>query len=135
MNEPVLVGVPEIFPVEGLRSSPGGNAPLVTPQTRVPMPPVTDTVWLYATLNDPAGRDVVVIVGGAGKPIVIDRGFVAVSWGTPESLTRKVGEDVPAVAGVPLITPDGLRLRPAGNDPLLISHVFPPVPPVEVNVT
>lgn len=41
VNGPVLVGVPETLPVEGLRLTPGGNAPLVTPHTRVPMPPVT----------------------------------------------------------------------------------------------
>ena len=40
-NEPEVVGVPEILPFEGLRLSPGGNAPLVTPHTSVPMPPVT----------------------------------------------------------------------------------------------
>ena len=84
-------------------------------------------------MNDPAGSDVVVIVGGAGKLIVIDSGFVAVSCGFPESRTRKVGEDVPVVVGVPLITPDELRLRPAGNEPLLISQVCIPVPPEEVN--
>jgi hypothetical protein len=77
---------------------------------------------------------VVVIFGADGKLIVIDNGFVVVSGGFPESRTRMVGEDVPAVVGVPLITPDERRLRPAGNDPLLISHVFPPAPPVEVNV-
>ena len=39
VNRPELVGVPEIVPVEGLSVRPGGNAPLVTPHTRVPMPP------------------------------------------------------------------------------------------------
>ena len=77
----------------------------------------------------------VVIFGADGKLIVIDNGFVVGSCGLPESRTRKVGEDVPVVVGVPAITPDELRFRPAGNDPLLISHVFVPVPPVEVNVT
>ena len=43
LNEPEVVGIPEIVPFEGSRSSPGGNAPLVTPHTRVPMPPVTET--------------------------------------------------------------------------------------------
>ena len=75
------------------------------------------------------------IFGADGKLIVIDNDFVVVSCGLPESRTRKVGEDVPVVVGVPLITSDELRFRPAGNDPLLISHVFVPVPPVEVNVT
>ena len=40
-NGPEVVGVPEILPLEESRLSPGGNAPLVTPHTRVPMPPVT----------------------------------------------------------------------------------------------
>ena len=78
--------------------------------------------------------DVVVIVGGAGLLIVIDSAFVAVCWGLPESLTLKVGDDVPVVVGIPVITPDGLRVRPAGSTPLDMSHVFVPVPPVAVNV-
>ena len=77
----------------------------------------------------------VVIFGADGKLIVIDNGFVAVSCGFPESRTRNVDENVPGVVGVPPITPDELRFRPVGSDPLLISHVFDPVPPVEVNVT
>lgn len=85
-------------------------------------------------MNDPAGSDVVVILGAAGKLIVIDNGFVAMSCGFPESRTRKVGEVVPVTSGVPLITPDELRFRPAGNEPPLISHVFAPVPPEEANV-
>jgi hypothetical protein len=75
------------------------------------------------------------ILGAAGKLIVIERGFVAVSWGFPESRTRKVGDEVAVAAGVPLITPEELRVSPAGNDPLLMSHVLVPVPPEAVNVT
>jgi len=54
---------------------------------------------------------------------------VAVCCGPPESRTLKVGEEVPDVTGVPLITPDVLRLKPAGKDPLARSQVFVPVPP------
>ena len=75
------------------------------------------------------------ILGAAGKVIVIDSGFVAVSCGFLESRTRKVGDDVPVVVGVPLITPLKLKLRPSGNEPLARSHLFVPVPPEEVNVT
>ena len=82
-----------------------------------------------------SGAKVVVILGAAGKLIVIDSCFVAVCCGFPESRTRNVGEDVPVTSGVPLITPDELRFRPTGNEPPLISHVFVPVPPEEVNVT
>jgi len=86
-------------------------------------------------LNDPGGSIVVVILGGAGKLIVIESDFVAVFCGLPESRTLKVGEDVPGVVGVPLITPEELRVRPTGNAPLLISQLFVPVPPVDANVT
>ena len=75
------------------------------------------------------------IFGGVGRPIVIDSGCVSVCCGFPESRTRKVGEEVPVVVGVPLITPLELRLRPTGNDPLARSHVFAPVPPEAANVT
>ena len=74
------------------------------------------------------------ILGAAGLLIVIDNSFVVVCCGLPESRTRKVGEDVPVVVGVPLITPLELRLSPTGNEPLARSHVFAPVPPEEVNV-
>jgi hypothetical protein len=78
---------------------------------------------------------VVVIFGWAGRLIVIDSCFVAVSCGFPESRTRKVGEDVPATCGVPLMTPEELRFRPAGKEPELRSQVFVPVPPEKVKVT
>ena len=65
----------------------------------------------------------VVMLGGVGKVIVIDKGFVTVAGGFPESCSWKVGENVPAAVGCPLITPDVSRFRPAGNAPLLIPHV------------
>ena len=75
------------------------------------------------------------IVGGAGRPIVIDSGFVAVCWGFPESRTLNVAGVVPLELVVPLITPDELRgLNPAGKEPMTMSHVFVPVPPEAVNV-
>ena len=85
-------------------------------------------------MNVPAGSEVVVIFGGAGLLIVIESCFVAVCWGFPESRTRKVGVEVPAVDGVPLITPEELRFRPAGRFPLERSHVSAPVPPEAVSV-
>ena len=44
LNEPVLLGTPEILPLDGLTVKGGGNAPLVIPHTRVPKPPETETV-------------------------------------------------------------------------------------------
>jgi hypothetical protein len=65
---------------------------------------------------------------------VRDSCFVAVCCGLPESRTLKVGEEVPDVTGVPLITPDVLNPKPAGNDPLSMSQVFVPVPPAVAKV-
>ena len=76
----------------------------------------------------------VVIVGAVGRLIVIDNSIVSVCCGFPESRTRKVGDEVPVVADIPLITPDELSCRPAGNEPFVMSQVFVPVPPEEPNV-
>ena len=81
-------------------------------------------------MNVAFGSEVVWIIGGAGRPIVIDSCFVAVCWGFPESRTLNVAEVVPLELVVPLITPDELsELNPAGKEPLIMSHVFAPVPP------
>ena len=63
-----------------------------------------------------------------------DSCFVAVCCGLPESRTLKMGEDVPDVTGVPLITPDVLRPKPVGNDPPARSQVVVPVPPAVTKV-
>ena len=86
-------------------------------------------------MNVPAGSVIIVIFGAAGKLIVIDSVFCADCCGVPESRTLNVGEEVPAVVGVPLITPAELRFKPTGNDPLARSHICVPIPPEAVNVT
>lgn len=40
-NVPVAVAVPEIWPVDAVRLKPFGRAPIITPQVRGAMPPVT----------------------------------------------------------------------------------------------
>lgn len=67
--------------------------------------------------------------GAAGKLIVIGKVFCVDCCGLPESRTLKVGEDAPAVVGVPVSTPLEIRLSPTGNEPLARSHVIAPVPP------
>jgi hypothetical protein len=37
---------------------------------------------------------------------------------------------VPAADGVPEITPPPLKFSPAGSDPLVTDHAYPPVPPL-----
>ena len=83
-------------------------------------------------MNVPAGSNVVVMFGGAGKLIVIVSCFCADCCGAPVSTTLNVGDLVWFVVGVPLMTPPELRFRPVGRagEPLAKLHVFVPVPPV-----
>ena len=65
----------------------------------------------------PAGRVEVVMLGG-GKDAgltVMDRFLVSLS--SSLSSTRTVKFDVPAVVGVPLISPDADTDRPVGSEP------------------
>jgi hypothetical protein len=56
-------------------------------------------------------------------------GIVAVLFAA--SVTFTVNETVPAVVGVPEITPvDATRLNPAGNVPALTVQVYGVVPPL-----
>ena len=62
------------------------------------------------------GDRVVMFAPGAGL-ITIEKGRVAASAGVEESVTLTVKFEVPAPVGVPLTTPDVLRLSPAGSAP------------------
>ncbi len=58
----------------------------------------------------------------------------AVCGGAAASCTPTVKFAVPAVVGVPVIAPVELfSVRPAGNDPAVIDHVYGVVPPVACN--
>ena len=76
----------------------------------------------------------VVIVGGAGRTMVIDKAGGVGSVCDSESVTCGVKLNVPAVVGVPEITPvRALRLRPVGSVPVEL-QVRVPVPPVACTV-
>ena len=65
-------------------------------------------------LTEALGREVVVIASAAGAMVMVNWP-VACCCGTPESFTVIVGVEVPAVVGVPEITPVvALRESPAG---------------------
>lgn len=51
-----------------------------------------------------------------------------------ESVTRTVNDEVPDAAGVPEIVPLDASVRPAGNVPVAIAHVYGGVPPVAARV-
>lgn len=73
--------------------------------------------------------------GGGGLSLIIRlKAFCADCCGLPLSCTRSVTVKVPAVVGVPLITPvDGSSVNSAGKVPALMFQDLIPVPPVEAN--
>ena len=80
----------------------------------------------------PPGNDVVVMLGGA--MIVITRLAVALRWvGLVESVTVTTAVLLPAVVGLPPITPvDALMLRPVGSP--VADQVYGVVPPLAATV-
>ena len=124
------VGVPEITPPL-LIVNPAGKFPALMLYANGARP-VAATCWLYAAPSVPAGSVVVVIVGAAGRLIVMLRSFVA-DCGPTElaSITFTVKFAVPfGPVGVPLIVPVALIVSPAGKLPALIENVQLPAPPV-----
>src|SRR5574342_517999 len=72
---------------------------------------------------------------GPVRAIATLKAFVSVCAGLVESLTRAKKLYVPAVVGVPEMTPVPLLSdRPAGSEPLEIDQVYGVVPPLAVNV-
>jgi len=55
---------------------------------------------------------------------------VALCAGELESVTLTVNEDVPVVVGVPLICPELLSVRPAGNEPEVTDQLYGVLPPL-----
>ena len=82
----------------------------------------------------PPGSDVVVTVGGcAAAATAMLNAFVPGLFAA--SFTCTVSDTVPAVVGVPEITPvDATRLSPAGNVPALTLQVYGEVPPLACSV-
>ena len=133
-TDPAVVGVPEITPVDATRLSPAGSAPALTLQVYGVVPPLACSVVEYAVPAVPPGNDVVVTVGGcAAAATAILKTFVPVLFAA--SFTCTVNDDVPAVVGVPEITPvDAARLNPAGNVPALTLQLYGVVPPLACSV-
>jgi hypothetical protein len=62
------------------------------------------------------------------------RTFVALNAGELESATCTVKLDVPAVVGVPEITPALLSTIPAGKDPAVTLQIYGVIPPDAASV-
>jgi hypothetical protein len=129
---PAAVGVPLTTPVEEARDNPAGRLPERTDQLYGVAPPVATIVWLYATPTVPLGRVVVVITRLAG--MTIESAWSSVSGVPWLSVTRTVKFDVPAVVGVPLITPPELRDSPDGRLPESSDQLYGVTPPVAASV-
>ena len=112
---PAVVGVPEITPVDAAKLNPAGSAPALTLQLYGVVPPLACSVVEYAVPAVPPGSDVVVTVGGcAAAATAILNAFVPVLFAA--SVTCTVNDTVPAVVGVPEITPSMLpNSSPAGK--------------------
>ena len=131
---PAVVGVPEITPVAATRLNPAGSVPALTLQLYGVVPPLACSVVEYAVPAVPPGKDVVVTVGGcAAAATAILNAFVPVLFAA--SVTCTVNDAVPAVVGVPEITPvDATRLNPAGSVPALTLQLYGVVPPLACSV-
>jgi hypothetical protein len=132
---PVLVGVPLIVP-SWLKLRPAGNVPDTTVHEYGVVPPVAVSVVEYTVPTVPSGNDELeVIVNGAPAALVLmEKGLIAFCAGEEESVACTVKLDWPALVGVPLIVPPGLKFRPAGNAPEVTVHEYGAVPPVAVSV-
>ena len=98
----------------------------------MPLPPVAARVLEYEEPTSPPGRDDVVTE--SAELMTIDR-LAELAVSLLESVTLNTSpEDVPAVVGVPEMTPAELRLRPAGRVPLVWVQVSEPLPPVAARV-
>lgn len=126
---PAAVGVP--LTVAPFNERPAGSDPAVIDQVYPPVPPVAASDCEYGEPTLPLASDAVVTESGAGFTRIVNA-FVAVVFEL--SRTWAVKLEVPAAVGVPEITPAALNVNPAGSDPALTVHEFPPLPPVADSV-
>jgi hypothetical protein len=126
---PAAVGVPLMFP-PAPRLSPAGRAPLLTVHVYPPVPPLAASACEYATPTVPPGSEAEVTVSGGGVTAMLSAFDAAVLL---LSATVAVKFAVPAAVGVPVMAPFTARFSPAGSEPLLTVHEYPPVPPLAVS--
>ena len=81
-----------------------------------------------------SGNDVLVTCRTVAT--MIERSAVAARVGAPVSMACTVKFDLPAVVGVPAMTPVAASIvSPSGNEPALTDHVYASVPPVATTGT
>jgi hypothetical protein len=67
LNDPAVVGVPEIVPLAAASVRPGGSAPELTLQLYGAMPPVAVKVAVYAFWAVPPGKELTAIIRVGGR--------------------------------------------------------------------
>ena len=100
------------------------------------MPPVAETLELYAVPRVPPGKVRVVTLSGVALTVML-RAALAVFVGLSESVTVTVKLIAPVCGpvGVPVITPVvELSVSPAGKLPTVTAHVYGVIPPVAPSV-
>src|SRR3990172_11372348 len=102
--------------VRPARERPAGSVPANILHVYGVLPPPATSVWMYAQLAVPSERDAVLTLNPENT--VTDKAFVLTA--PLASVACIVKLLVPAVVGVPLISPVAvLRLSPAGSTPAL----------------
>lgn len=129
---PAAVGVPVITPVALIVKPLGKELPLASEYIYGRIPPVAETLALYAAPWTPFGR-IAVVIDTAGVT-VMERFAVMICGVELESFTCTAKFDRPAADGVPEINPEGINVRPAGKVPLASEKVSGRLPPLAVTV-
>jgi hypothetical protein len=111
---PFVVGVPLRTPVVSFKVSPGIGRFRDQRYGGVPFAAASTNEYATPTVAKGSGEEVATEKGG-GLTV-----SCSVFW--VESLTRTVKMNVPAVVGVPEMTPDGIMNRPGGSDPPTTDH-------------
>lgn len=112
LNVPAVVGVPEITPVVPFMLKPLGKLPLSSDQV-IGVVPVALSAWLYAAPAVPPGREEVTIPGATPEELITMVRILVSLAQAFVVLIEKV--NVPALVGVPKITPPLFRYKPSGR--------------------
>ena len=126
---PAVVGVPDIKPVAVFRVRPGGSAPDVMLHV-IGAVPLAVGVRLYGVPTVPPGSVWKSSLAPVGAAVIMMVSSTPI-W--PQAFsTRSIKRNVPAVVGVPDISPVAVfRVRPDGNEPDVMLHVIGAVPVAE----
>jgi hypothetical protein len=122
---PAAVGTPLITPPDNVR--PAGGVPVVTDHAYGGVPPVASKLCEYEVPTAPFGRGDAVVIESGGGSTVRTNDFVVICDALSRTWTVKFA--VPAVVGVPVITPAADNVRSAGGVPDVTDHKYGGAPP------